>query len=256
MNTPITLFGYATSPFVRKVSCYLYYKDLSFDFVAVSPVEPKKTIGFTGDSQVPVLQIGDEWRLDSTPIGMWIDQLFPEKPLMGRNATEKDAILAIDQWASEQFIPGIFFRSAVDAEMTDDYRRRAWRLAEIVSSGAKIPDPIRQAWPELLRSAPFIKMIVDQLDRTEPLETMQQRLMVELADHLGDGPFLGGMETPSLADFAVYPQLMFPYQVGLTDEMAVAQYSVLDQWLKRVSETLPQNPWCIDDSFIVNAWPV
>lgn len=252
MDTPITLYGYATSPFVRKVSCYLYYKGLPFDFVSVSPVEPKKTIGFSGGSQVPVLKIGDEWRLDSSPIGIWIDKLFPDKPLLGKTTTERHTILAIDTWASDQFIPGIFFRSAVDEEMSDAFRKRAWRLAEIVSSGAEIPQAIRQAWPELLRSAPFIQMIVNRLDRSEPLEAMQERLVMELADHLGDGPFLGGMDAPSLADFAVYPQLMFPYQVGLVDEMTANQNPALSSWLTRVSQTLPRNPWCIDDSFIVN----
>lgn len=255
MNTPITLYGYATSPFVRKVSCYLYYKGLPFDFVGVSPVEPQKTIGFSGGTQVPVLKIGDEWRLDSSPIGMWIDELFPEKPLLGKNALERATILAIDKWASDQFIPGMIFRSAVDAEMTDEFRKRAWRLAEFVSSGAELPPAIRQAWPDLLRSAPFIQMMVNQLDRSEPLQAMQQRLIKELADLLGRGPFLGGVGAPSLADFAVYPQLVFPYQVGLVDVMTVNQHPTIGPWLARVSESLPRNPWCIDDSFIVNDWP-
>lgn len=255
MTADITLYGYATSPFVRKVACYLYYKGLPFEFVGVSPVEPAETIGFTGGTQVPVLKIGDEWRTDSSPIGHWLETLFPEKPLLGASGTEREIIAEIDDWASEQFIPGMIFRSAVEADMSDGFRKRAWRLAEIVSSGAEMPEHVRQAWPEILKSAPFIQHMVQRLDLSEPLPAMQQRLVMELAAHLGEGPFLGGMSAPSLADFAVYPQIMFPYQVGLISDLILTQHPTLGPWLKRVGELLPRNPWCVDDSFIVNDWP-
>lgn len=255
MSADITLYGYTTSPFVRKVLCYLHYKELPFNFVAVSPVEPEKTIGFTGGSQVPVLKIGDEWRLDSSPLGLWLDALYPKKSLLGASDAEHERILEIDDWASEQFIPGMIFRSAVEAEHDEGFKKRAWRLAEIVSSGATMPDEVRQAWPDILKSAPFIQRMVNRLDLSEPLAAMQQRIIMELAAHLGDGPFLGGTQAPSLADFAVYPQIMFPYQVGLINNFILAEHPTLGPWLQRVGDTLPRNPWCVDDSFIVNPWP-
>lgn len=253
--TQITLYGYTTSPFVRKVSCYLYYKGLPFDFVGVSPVEPQKTIGFTGHSQVPVLKIGDEWRTDSSPIGLWLDELYPEKPLAGATELEREKVLAVDQWASDQFIPGMIFRPAIDGEMTDAFRERAWRLADIVSSGATMPDEVKKAWPENLKKAQFIIDMVNQLDRSEPLLAMQQRLVMELIAHLGDGPFLGGLNAPSMADFAIYPQIMFSYQVGLIKELPLMQHPALGAWLARVGKTLPRNPWCVDESFLVNELP-
>lgn len=248
----ITLYGYTTSPFVRKVSCYLYYKGLPFEFVGVSPVQPDKTIGFTGGTQVPVLKIGEEWRLDSSLIGLWIDELFPDKPLLGENGKERETILQIDRWASDQFIPGMIFRAAIESDITDAFKERAWRLAEIVSSAAPMPDAVKQAWPDVLKNAQFIKDMVNQLDLTEPLLAMQQRLIMELADHLGDGPFLGGLSAPSLADFAVYPQIMFPYQVGLINDLILMQHPTLGPWLEAVGASLPANPWCVDERFLVN----
>ena len=79
----IKLYGYSTSPYVRKVACCLYYKQLPFEFVPVNPVDPSE-IAFTGQTQVPVLQIGDEWRIDSTPLALWLDELFPERPCLAR----------------------------------------------------------------------------------------------------------------------------------------------------------------------------
>ncbi len=255
MTAKISLYGYVTSPFVRKVSCYLYYKNLPFEFIGVSPVEPEKTIGFSGGTQVPVLKIDDEWRVDSSPLGIWLNELFPEKPLLGSNAQEREKILKIDAWASDQFIPGMIFRSAVDSEMTDGFRKRAWRLAEIVSSGAKMPDHVRQAWPDILKQAPFIQQMVNRLDRSEPLPAMEHRLITELVVHLEGGPFLGGLNHASLADFAVYPQIMFPYQVGLVNDMVLAQHPTLGPWLERVGETLPHNPWCVGEEFLIHSRP-
>lgn len=255
MTAPITLYGYTTSPFVRKVSSYLYYKDLPFEFVGVSPVEPDKTIGFSGGTQVPVLKIGDEWRTDSSPIGHWLEELFPEKPLLGANADERAIITSIDDWASEQFIPGMIFRGAVDGEKNEAFKKRAWRLAEIVSSGAALPDHIQEAWPDVISTAPFIQRMVNELDRSEPLLAMQQRLIMELAAHLGGGPFLGGLSAPSLADFAIYPQIMFNYQVGLIEDLILLQHPTLGPWLERVAGTLPRNPWCVDESIIVKELP-
>lgn len=256
MTAEITLYGYATSPFVRKVCCYLYYKELSFEFVGVSPVEPYKTIGFTDGTQVPVLKVGDEWRRNSSELGLWLDELFPDKPLLSEVAAEREKALGIDAWASEQFIPGMVFRPAVDSELDDAFRKRAWLLADIVSSGAELSDAIKQMWPELIRKAPFIIEMVNMLDREEPLDVMQVRLFLELVDFLGDGPYLGGLKEPSLADFAIYPQIIFPYQVGLLGSLPVAQHPTIGPWLKRVSEHLPANPWCVDEKFIVNSWPV
>lgn len=255
MTDKIELYGYTTSPYVRKVSCYLYYKRLDFDFIGVSPVEPDKTIGFSDGTQVPVLKVGDEWRRDSSAIGVWLDSLFPGKTLQGTTPEEQQKIQQVDAWASDQFIPSIFFRAAVEAEMTDAFRMRAWRLADIVSSAAEMPEAIKKAWPDLLKRAPFIQRMVSKLDQSEPLLAMQQRLFMELTVHLGEGMYLGGGAVPSMADFAIYPQIMFPYQVGLLDDLILLQHPTLGPWLKRVAEHLPKNPWCVDEAFIVKPLP-
>jgi len=78
--TEIKLYGYANSPFVRKTTCFLFYKGLDFTHIPVDPIKPKKTIAFTHKSQVPVLQIGEDWKLESSDHAYWLDEMFPEKP--------------------------------------------------------------------------------------------------------------------------------------------------------------------------------
>ena len=77
----IKLYGYATSPFVRKTGCFLYYKGLDFTHVPVDPTNPAKTIGHTEGTQVPVLEIDGEYRRESSSHALWLDELFPANPL-------------------------------------------------------------------------------------------------------------------------------------------------------------------------------
>ena len=247
--TEITLYGYATSPFVRKGGCFLHYKELPFTFTPVNPVNPD-AIAFTGGPQVPVLKIGDEWRRESSALGLWLDELYPEKPLLPADPQEREKALAVDGWISETFLPS-FFRAGVDAPDDLRHRHRAWRLAALVSSHTPLPEEVRNGWPDLLRRAPFIQEMLKPLDRTEPLEAMQMRIGAEMLSHLGEGPFLGGLKEPSMADFSLFPQLTFGVVAGLEHELSAAKVPTLKAWLQRVAEHLPEQPLLIQDFMVV-----
>ena len=96
MTPPINLYGYATSPYVRKTGAFLYYKQLPFTLVPVNPSDPENTLGKFGGTQVPVLEIGDEWRRESSDHALWLDEKFPERPLCP--AEHRDQILELDDW--------------------------------------------------------------------------------------------------------------------------------------------------------------
>ena len=72
----IKLYGYATSPYVRKTGCFLYYKGIDFTHVPVNPIKPKATIGHTNGTQVPVLEVGGEWRRESSDHALRYDHLM------------------------------------------------------------------------------------------------------------------------------------------------------------------------------------
>ena len=248
--TDIKLYGYSTSPYVRKVGCCLYYKDLPFEFIPVNPLEPKE-IAFTGQTQVPVLQIGDEWRTDSTPLALWLDELFPEKPLLGNTQQERESILALDSWVTSSLILA-GFRSAYEGKMNAKFRHRAWRLAAIVSSHTPLPDEIRNAWPDLLKTAPFIKHMMCDVDTSETLSEMQARVPLQLIENLQGGPFFGGRKEPSLVDFAIFPQVVFNYMVGLDEHLGLTLEPSLNRWLNNMKPLMPENPLLVTDYMLVN----
>jgi len=246
----IKLYGYSTSPYVRKVGCCLYYKKLPFEFVPVNPVDPRE-IAFTGQPQVPVLQIDDEWRTDSTPLAIWLDELFPEKPLLGSIQQERESILALDSWVTDSLILA-GFRSAYEGEMSAKFRHRAWRLAAIVSSQTPLPDEIRNAWPDVLKTAPFIKHMMCNVDHTESLSDMQARVPLQLIENLQGGPFFGGLKEPSLVDFAIFPQVVFNYMVGMDQHLGLTLEPSLNNWLNNIKPFLPENPLLVPDLMIIN----
>ena len=247
MSEPITLFGYATSPYVNKVSTFLNYKGLAHQFTHVRP-KTNEAIKFTGQTQVPVLMIGDEWRTDSSPLGHWLDERFPDKPLMPTDPAARETAIRIDDWISDQLIPARF-REAVEWDKPLNSTRNGWRLARIVHFGTPLPLAWRVLWPFAVKKAPFIVHMVNALDLSEPIADMRQRMMDELEGHLAGGPYLGGLDAPTIADFSAYSLLITSWLVGMRGSFPWRDMPALKAWMKRVQSHLTGNPIAIDDRF-------
>lgn len=247
----IKLYGYSTSPYVRKTGCFLYYKGIDFTHVPVNPLKTEATIGHTNGKQVPVLEVDGEWRRESSDHARWLDELFPEKPLYPLEHREK--IDEIDRWISNTYLSSLF-RPAIDGDFNMQFVFRSWRLAAIVNAETPLPFPIRLIWPFGLRRAPFIQHMAQHIDLTEGYEDMRARILSELVEHIGDGPFMGELDQPTMLDFAVFPQLVFSYMFGLEEQCSAANYHpAIKSWLKRVAEHLPKNPTLAADKMQVNA---
>ncbi|MEL7453810.1 MAG: glutathione S-transferase family protein, partial [Pseudomonadota bacterium] len=232
----IKLYGYCTSPYVRKTAAFLYYKQIEFEHVPVNPIDPMATLEHTGGSMVPVLDIDGEYRRESSHHAHWLDELYPERPL--RPAEHISKIDEVDRWVSDTFLRG-FFRAAVDAEDTLQFRFRFWRLAALVSSQTPLPEQVRHLWPEFVRNAPFIKAMGAEMDLSESASDMQARIAHELVVQIGDGPFMAGLPAPTMLDLAVFPQLVFGAMFGLEETLAAARIPELKSWIRAVAKHLP-----------------
>lgn len=251
----VKLYGYSTSPFVRKTGLCLYYKGIPFEFIPVNPLDNKE-IAFTEQTKVPVLQIGNEWKLDSTEHARWLDELFPEKPLLGKNDDEGKQILALDKWITDYLIHSSFssIHNKKESNIIADtmFRHVAWRLAAIVSSQTPLPEEIRNAWPQILKAAPFIKRIAKETEELEEKTAEKPNPKNFLKESIGSGQFLGGLNEPSLADFAAYQHFVFNYAVGIGIDLSIAEDEELKKWIFRVKDYLPENPLLVPDYIIVN----
>jgi len=239
----IRLFAIPTSPFAIKVSCYLAYKRTPYEMLGVSPISFKQ-VAFTGKRQVPVLQIDDEWKLESQEIGLWLDTKFPDNPMLGSCASDRAAILALDQWVTDKIISAMF-RAVVDWPSISAGIQNGWKLASAVNRATPLPCWVRFMWPLLLRRAKFILLIVNKLDRREPLLSLQNKLIEAFKLKLNGGPFLGGMSQPSMADLSAYAAIVFPYRFGIQGDADWLEETVIRQWALDVGGYLPDNPFLV-----------
>lgn len=248
MMKNVTLYGYPTSPYVIKVGSFLKYKNIPFEYIPVNPVSPIQ-IKFTGQKQVPVLKVDQEWRKDSTKLGIWLDELFPEKPLLGDSESDRNTILLIDQWVSDNLIIGKF-RSVVEWEKNWDSLRNGWLLSRAVNNATKIPLFIRILWPFFVKKAKFIVDMVSQLDTKESIAAMRLRQCEEFIRHLKSGPFLGGRQQISLADLSAYMTIISGHLMGLHAESPFLNNAQIVEWCRRVQAELPNNPLLVPDFLI------
>jgi glutathione S-transferase len=256
MNQPsVRLYGYATSPFVVKVGVFLKYKQVPFDFVPVNPAFPKRQLHpFKGQRRVPVLTIGDEWRADSTPLGIWLDEVFPERPILGHTPEDTQQILAMDKWVNDELIMGRF-RQAMEWENPVNALRNGWTLSRIIHACTPIPFALRKAWPIVVKRVGFVRRFGSSVGPSESLPAMRARQCDELVAHIGNGPFLGGRDRVSLADLSAYATVVMPHLVGMHGPEPFLDNATVVAWCQRVQAQLPANPLVVPDHLIRRALP-
>ena len=251
----VRLYGYATSPFVVKVGTFLKYKQVPFEFVPVNPVFPKRQLGqFPRQRRVPVLSIDDQWRADSTPLGIWLDEVFPQRPILGDTPEETRQILALDQWVNDQLIMGRF-RQAMEWESVWDGLRNGWNLSRILHDATPLPLPVRKGWPFIVKRVGFVRRFGQSVGQSEPLPAMRQRQCREFIAHLGNGPFLGSRERVSLADLSAYSTIVMPHLVGMHGPNDFLDEPDILAWCHRMQEQLPTNPLVVPDHMLVRDLP-
>lgn len=248
----ITLYSYANSPYALKLGVCLHYKRLEFHSVAVD-ILSQREIAFTNQNMIPVLEIADEWRIDSTPLAIWLDERFPEQPILGRSTAERARILEMDQWVSHALIPMVF-REFVEWERLVPWLMERWRYARVLYRTKSFPRILLAIYPLLLMGVGrfgFIKNIVRELPPNESMRAMHERVLSEFRELLGEGPFLGGLPQPSLADFAAWPQIVTTWITGAREDDFFLQHRDIREWAIRVSHVLPRHPFLFDEASVV-----
>ena len=146
----ITLYTFTMSPYAQKVHCYLQYKGLPFRCFYINPLRLKKDLPV--GTQVPALTVGDQSKTDSSAIGLWLDELFPNHArLLPEDPKQKETVLKIDQWVTHRLIPGNF-RYYPGVGFTPRRVLNGWRLGQILhkTSHGGIPLTLQAMWPLIL----------------------------------------------------------------------------------------------------------
>jgi len=135
----LTLYEHPVSPYARKVKIVLYEKGIPFERVYVAPMTIKEgdaTFGeFSASSprlEVPCLVDGDFRCFDSTIIADYIDDKWPERPMLPPGARDRararmveeiaDTVLDAINWGLMEIR---FFRRVEKGPKAEEMQRRA-----------------------------------------------------------------------------------------------------------------------------------
>lgn len=208
MKPKITLYSYAASPYAQKVRCYLLYKNLEFETHYVNPLAIKQELPF--GHLVPVLSCDDESRNESTEIGLWLDGLFLDLPLLPDELRE--SILEADDWVSNQLIP-LAFRILIGyGDSVPTMVRKRWAASRILKATVPVGVPFSFRVKHLLflGRAPMLQRILNEEDRDRTNLELRHQCSEKFEELLDGGPFLCGSAKPTLADLSAFPQITFP----------------------------------------------
>lgn len=237
---PVKLFTYAMSPFAAKVHCFLLYKRIPFECFYIHPLRLREDLPV--GHQIPVVTIGDESRGDSTPIGLWLDERFPELPrLLPESGDEREQLLKIDDWVSHCLIPGSFRFFPGEGF---DRLYNGWMLAHVMGKTASggIPALLRAAWPFFIKRVAFVRRLVEMADDGRPLAETKRKLYRQFIAHLGGGPFIAGRSSPSMPDLAAYPQFALYYMIGFRGGEGILDYPEIMEWMSSMRPFVSSMP--------------
>ncbi len=236
----ILLYAYATSPFAAKAHCYLLYKRLTFEVYYVNPMQARDVLPV--GHQVPVLTVGSESRNESSDIGIWLDELYPNKPmLLPEEPKARQRLLDIDQWISDRLIPNTI-RAIGDGRVQG--LLNSWRMGNGMhrSCDGGLPLAARIMWPVVLKKQRFIRKLVAAADLSRPPAEAMELMREEFLQRLGDGPFLDSRAEPSLPDFSAFPLVTHFYRLGLAGVDTLVRDPVIRDWVARLQPHVTGEP--------------
>ncbi|AKG20598.1 glutathione S-transferase [Calothrix sp. 336/3] len=193
----LELYQFELSQYSEKVRLLLDYKGLDYRKIEVTPgVGQVEIFQRTGQRQVPVLRDGSKYISDSTEIAKYLDEQYPERPLIPLDAKQRGLCLMMEEWADESI--GIKGRKALFSAVSQD---QGFRRALLPTSTPDILRTLVEGVPgDFFKALGFgVGYTPDAV--TSAIKDLKQDLEA-LCLLLADSPYLVGNE-PCLADFAV-----------------------------------------------------
>ncbi len=190
----VRLITQERNPFSEKVARALSLKKVEFERVVVS--EPEEIRHYSPDTlTLPVLEIDDERRPESGAILFWLDERYPEPPLLASDSKVAEAQRSLAEWSDSSFA---FY-----------WNRWLASQEEPVEGEAETPD---SGFLERMRASLGRSLGIGvRASRNDALELQVidgiSRRLDDLAALLGDRNYFHS-DSPSMADLAVFGMLV------------------------------------------------
>lgn len=238
-NCKITLYSYVTSPYAMKVHCYLLYKKLNFNIVYVNPFRVKKILPI--GRQIPVVSIDGESKSNSSDIGRWLDEKFPDFGILTPN--NYNQIVMMDHWITEHLIPSVFYLI---------YPQINRFLFQNISNSIRLGYCIKNTtndnlygmhllWALFIHRADFIRRILKPLRMNISAIEYHNEALKHLNMILDKQQFLASPDNPTMADLSAWPQLVIPYRLRLKGVDRFKNYNNINRWINDMEPYLNED---------------
>jgi glutathione S-transferase len=220
------LHQFAISPFCDKVRRALRVKGQTFDVVEVPVTRaPMALRRLNPAGKVPVLEHAGRLLADSSEILLYLEDVFPNPPLLPMDARERALCHMLEDWADESLY---FYQLRLRATFPHNAQR--WLEALLAHEPAPLRLMAKGVVPRVVRKQ-LAKQGVGLKSEAQVLAEVQRHLDA-LVDWLGDNPWLVGQGI-TIADLSVFAQVDC---IRGTDEggRMIASRPTLGAWMDRV----------------------
>jgi len=193
----LELYQFEASAYSEKIRLILDYKQLPYKAIEVTPgVGQIDLYRLSGQRKVPVLKDNTEVIPDSTAIARYLDEKYPERPLIPPEPRQRGLCLALEDWADESL--GLQGRKAMIGAFS---QHPNFRTALLPTATPDLVKNLVGAVPGDLFGILGTGFGFGPDDIKEATTILKQGLE-SLCLLLQDQPYLVG-DQPTLADFAV-----------------------------------------------------
>lgn len=197
---PLTVYGSNISYFTGKMEMYLRAKGIPYSFITLNgrrhmPLLQRQT----GATQVPAIMLADgRWMTDTTPMIAWLEQRWPNPPILPPDPEQRFFSLLLEDYADEWlWRPAMHFRWYGD----EGAMHLSRHIASEIMGDVPLPGWLKRAYfRHRQRSGYTAGDGINETNRAH-VEAIYHNNLAWLSAVLCKRPYLLG-NSPSLADIA------------------------------------------------------
>ena len=104
----VQLLQFDYSPFCAKIRHVLDYKGIPYTTVELPPIVHKSmSRRLSGQVKVPYIRHNDQVVADSSSIARYLEETFPEKPILPADPALREQVLLLEDWLDESLQPAL-----------------------------------------------------------------------------------------------------------------------------------------------------
>lgn len=228
----VTLHQFEISPFCDKLRRLMNYKGIDYRVVEYPLLSSRRIKQLNPVGKLPVLEHQGRFIADSTDIARYLEQTFPEHPLIPVDPKLRAALHVLEDWADESLY---FYEMRLRFTLAANAREN---MAKMYANDRPLAQRfLKRVLPGGIRSI---------LDRQGIGRKSDERVLADVERHvqaiedwLGGGDWLLGNGL-TLADLSVCAML-YCFEDAAEARAIICNHEAVNDWMRRVEDITSQS---------------